>query len=98
MQAVHKLVNYNLRPTQEHGTFYLCDHFSQTEKITGIGIYQHRLWQATTCKEHVIIYEHTKKEDNFLNFATTIPRSAVVEPDRDRDRATAGGKNRGKNV
>ena len=32
---------------------------------------QHHLWQATTCKQHTIIYEHTKKEDNFLKFATT---------------------------
>ena len=32
---------------------------------------QHNLWQATTCKQHTIIYELTKKEDNFLKFATT---------------------------
>ena len=32
---------------------------------------QHHLWQATTCKQHTIIYELTKKEDNFLKFATT---------------------------
>ena len=67
---MHKLVNYNLRPTEEHSIFF-CEHFWQTDKKTGIGIYQHRLWQATTCKQHTIIYEHTKKEDNFLKFATT---------------------------
>ena len=77
MLAVHKLVNYNIRPTQEHSIFYFCDHFSQTDKKTGIGIYQHRLWQATTCEDYAIIYEHTKKEDNFLNFATTHKNSTI---------------------
>ena len=71
MAGSAQMVEYNLRPTQELSIFYFCDHFSQTDKKTRKGIYQHSLWQASTLKEHAIVYERTKTEDKFFNFTTT---------------------------